>query len=110
MSGRGSKPEWQKRIAKERIESLFREAERIAKDKPQYARRCVSLAMKTAMRYNMPVPDKYRKRFCRRCHSFFTEGRFSARTRPEQKAVIIRCLACGSVKRYPYRKKIKASN
>ncbi len=104
-SPRRSKPAWQKRIAKERINILMKKAEEFALKKPQYSRRYVQMALKIAMRYNLSIPDEFRKRFCRKCHSFLVPGSNSTvRTSSRQKAVITKCLNCGHVMRYPYRK------
>jgi ribonuclease P protein subunit RPR2 len=100
---RSGKPDWQKKISKERILKLFEEAEK-AKGKPGYAKRYVDMAVKISMRYNVSIPSSLKRRFCRECHAYLVSGNSSVRTNPGQKAVIVKCGECGHVMRYPYRR------
>ena len=49
MNQSRAKPDWQKRLAKERVASLFSQAEA----NPLRANRYAALALKVAMRYNV---------------------------------------------------------
>jgi ribonuclease P protein subunit RPR2 len=94
----------------ERIDALFSRAEKLAGTSPANARRCVELAIKNAMRYNVTVPRKYRLSYCRKCHSYLKPGITSThRTSPKQHALIITCRECGSAMRFPYRKEKSAA-
>ena len=101
----GKKPEWQKRMARERIELLFRKAGEEFRDNPERSHRYVQLARRIGMRYNIRMPKSARTRICKFCHRYLVHGANSrVRTRKEQQAVIVKCLECGHVMRYPYRK------
>ncbi len=94
----------------ERIDVLFSRAEKLAETSPANARRCVELAIKNAMRYNVTVPKRYRMSYCRKCHSYLKPGISSVhRASPKQEALIVTCRECGSVMRFPYRKEKSAA-
>jgi len=50
---RSKKPEWQSKIARERIEILFKIAERKLEGHPERSRRYIELARKIGLRYNI---------------------------------------------------------
>ena len=92
-------------IVLERIDILFSKADECVEKSPGNAGRFVDLAIKNAMRYNVPVPRKYRMSYCSKCHSYLKPGVSSVhRTSKKQKAVIVTCKECGNVMRFPYRK------
>ena len=77
------------KIAQERIEILFKEAEK--------------QVSKIAMRYNVKIPQKLKKKFCHKCHHYFLLGKnCKVRTNPKTKCVEYKCLDCGGVNRYGY--------
>lgn len=92
----------EKRIAQERIETLFGMAEKEAMKKNwTRANRYVDLARKIGMRYNVtPGPD-LRRNFCRGCGTFLLPSA-TARIRVGGGKVVSTCLKCGRVTRYPY--------
>ena len=97
-----------RRIAKERIEILFSLAEKYAKTMPERAKRYIELAIKIGMRCNVPIPKNLKRRFCKRCHAFLTPGlNCRVRTRKDKQAVVVKCLECGNIMRYPYIKEKK---
>ncbi len=95
------KPEYQVKIAKERIAILFDEARKVAATEPDLARRYMKLAKRIAMRYNVRL-GKLRMRFCKHCYSFFLPGK-TCSVRLEKGKINIKCLSCNKVIRYPYR-------
>ncbi len=96
------KPEYQIKIAKERIVILLDEAKNAAKDEPQLARRYCALAKKIGMRYNVRL-GKLKKRFCKYCYSYFTSG--NSRRRLKSGVITIKCFSCGKIMRMPYKPK-----
>ncbi len=96
---KGAKPEYQLRIARERIKILFREA---AQAGPELAKRYMKLAKKIGMRYNVRL-GVLKRRFCRHCFSFFTSE--NSRRRMKDGVMSVTCLSCGKITRYPYKKK-----
>lgn len=104
----GKKPGSQIRIARERIEVLFRGAEKEFGTNPDLSHRWVRMARKIANRYNIRFTRQQRRRFCKKCMSFLVPGKnATVRTSTKQKAVIIKCLECGNVMRLPYRREKK---
>ncbi|MFH1445609.1 MAG: ribonuclease P protein component 4 [Nanoarchaeota archaeon] len=103
------KPEWQKKIVKERIEKLFKQAENQFQEHPERSHRYVEMARKISMRYNTSIPKTLKRKFCKKCYKFLVPGKNSrTRTSSKQQAVIVNCLECGKVTRYPYRKEKQA--
>ncbi len=97
-----------KRIGLERIKKLFVLAEKNFRLKPEYSHRYVQLARKIAMRYNIRMPKHLKRRFCKKCYRYLVPGKNSEiRTRGEQKAVTVKCMECGNVTRYPYKREAK---
>jgi len=92
----------ERRIADERIMLLMKMAEKVAVSNPDRARRYVTLARRIAMKYRRKMPEEYRRRFCRKCFSFFTTA--NCRIRIRKGIISILCLNCGWKRRIPYRK------
>lgn len=97
---------WQKEIGSERIKILFDLASQEFKNHPERSDRYVHLARKIAMRYNIRMPKELKRKFCKKCYKYLVPGvNCRVRTRTMQRAVIVKCLECGNIMRYPYRKK-----
>ena len=96
-----------KKIARERIQILFREAEKAAKkDRFKLADRYVELARKIGMRYNVRIPRELKRRFCKYCHAYLYPGKTAeVKIDSEKKIVKIKCLKCGGTMNFPYVKK-----
>lgn len=93
----------ERRIALERMDILFALAEREALARREVrARRYVELARRIGMRYNVRVPPRWRRRFCKACHTYLVPS-WNARIRIGDGHVAVTCLHCGSVQRLPYR-------
>jgi len=100
---RYAKPEGWKRIARERISILFREAGKEFRKHPERSKRYVELAKKIGMRYNVRIAKNLKRRFCSRCSSYLKPGvNCRVRTSESKQAVTVTCLACGFVSRHPY--------
>jgi ribonuclease P protein subunit RPR2 len=100
---RGSKPEWQTKIAKERIAILFDEAKKIASKDKGLANRYVELARKIGMRYNVRLPSELKKYICKGCKAYLSPA--TAIFSTKNKILRIQCKACKRINRYPLRKK-----
>lgn len=97
------KPKWQKKIARERIEILFDQAEETFPEHPERANRYVELARKIAMHYRVRIPKKFKRKFCDECHSYLKPGvNCEVEVNSEQRTVDWTCEECGNTKRYPY--------
>ncbi|MHB8351502.1 MAG: ribonuclease P protein component 4 [Thermoplasmata archaeon] len=87
------------RIARERIGDLFALARSESLDgHGALPHRYVHLARRIGMRFNLRLPQEYRSRYCRRCSSYWVEGR-TVRTRLRQGCCVRTCLVCGSRRR-----------
>ncbi|MGI0149126.1 MAG: ribonuclease P protein component 4 [Thermoplasmata archaeon] len=94
----------ERRIAAERMATLFRLAESEALHRRTgRARRYVELARRIGMRYNVRVPAPFKRSFCKKCFAFLLPS-VSARVRVGQGRVVVTCIACGALQRYPYRR------
>jgi ribonuclease P protein subunit RPR2 len=91
-------------IAAERVERLFELAEASFHDHPELSDRYVRLAWRLKTRYNLKLPPHLKRKFCRKCLSFWKPG-VSCRVRVRQSRVTITCLRCGRVIRLPFKKK-----
>ena len=89
-------------IASERIDILFNlaEGEALAHNFRR-ANRYVELARKIGMRYNVRVPKRYRRRYCRHCHSYLLPS-INCRFRVRGKKIVVSCENCGGTMRMPF--------
>jgi len=90
-----------RRIAGERIDVLFNLAERVFPYSPDLANRYVEIALAVQQKARIRLPRKWKRRYCRKCHSFLVPG-VNARVRLRNGHVVIKCLECGHISRYPY--------
>jgi ribonuclease P protein subunit RPR2 len=99
---RGSaKPDWQQKIAKERIEILFDLAEKNLDKNLKRSQRYVELARKIGMRYNVRFPKEMKRKFCKNCNTLLKGTK--AKVRTEGKSLIIKCQVCNTIYKYPYK-------
>ncbi len=100
-----------KRIAMQRIQTLFRLAKETFNENPSLAQRYVDLARKIAMAAKVRLPREYKRQVCRHCKSFILPG-VNCRVRVKQRRephVVITCLNCGKQTRLPMKKKEEKS-
>jgi len=93
-----------KTIAAERIERLFELAERMFEKHPELADRYIKLAWRIATRYNIRLTATLKRKFCRKCLSFWKPGA-SCRVRVQPGCVVVTCLRCGHAARLPFKSK-----
>jgi ribonuclease P protein subunit RPR2 len=93
-----------KKLARERIDILFRAAEAVFPEKPEQAHRYVALARRIAMRQRIRIERDHRRRFCHQCYRFMVPG-VNMRVRVHRGRVVVTCKYCGSRTRYPIRGK-----
>ena len=100
-----------RRIARERVETLFTLAERVFPYDRDLANRYVEIALAVQQKARIRMPRKWKRRYCKECHSLLVPG-VNARVRLRSKPyphVVVKCLECGHIMRYPYlREKKKA--
>ncbi len=71
------------------------------------ANRYAHLARRLGMRYNVPFPSSYRRRYCRGCGAYLAPGA-AARVRLRRSRVVVTCKACGRISRYPFLREARA--
>ncbi len=95
---------YMQRIARERIENLYELArEEAIRGDEELAKRYIEHMVKLSRKYNVRIPKEMKRHFCKKCYTFLIPGK-TARVRLKKGKVVIKCLRCGSYKRYVYRK------
>ncbi|HOX34290.1 MAG TPA: ribonuclease P protein component 4 [Methanoregulaceae archaeon] len=95
-----SKTPLSRKIAKERIDRLFSQAQAVFASHPRLSDRYVEIARKIAMRQRVRISRVFRRKFCRRCSSYLVPGKTS-RVRIRSGRVVVTCLVCKARRRYP---------
>ena len=90
-----------KDIALQRIEILFKLAEKEHKLRLDLSDRYVTLIKKISMRYRVRLKEK-KMRMCKNCNTFLVPGSSSRIRLHKKKYLLITCLNCGKKKRYPF--------
>lgn len=91
------------KIAGERIELLYKFAHEVFKEDPSLANRYVEIARRIGMRCGVRIPRELKRFTCKKCGSLLVPGaNCRVRTRSDKgTTIIMTCLNCGQVKRYP---------
>ncbi len=89
-------------MAEQRIARLFSLAEKAFPKRPDLADRYVDIARRISMRHRVSIPREYKRNVCKECHAYLVQGE-NSRTRLDGRNVVITCLKCGVIKRYPYK-------
>lgn len=98
------KPDWQREIAKERIQILLDLAKKNLEKHPNRSRRYVELARKIGLRYNIRLTKKQKRSFCKKCNTILIPGKTSTvRLDPKHKNLTIKCLNCKNIFRQSYK-------
>ena len=90
-----------RRIAKERIEVLFKQAKDMFKEDSKLADRYVQLARKIAMKYKVRIKPKLKRRFCKHCYKYLMPGA-NCRVRMHTGKVVYYCFSCKKFMRFPH--------
>ena len=96
-------PKNTRRIARQRIETLYRVAQETVHTDPGLAKRYVQLLRKIAQRTRTHLPLEVRRGICRECDTVLIQG-FNSRTRLRQRReqhIAITCQNCGNITRIP---------
>ena len=98
------RPDWQKKIAEERIEILFNLAKKEIRKNPERSKRYVELARKIGMRYNVRIAKQLKRTFCKVCNTILIPGRTSSvRIDSKTKSIIVKCRNCDALYRQKYK-------
>ena len=92
-------------IAKERVQRLLDLASSVFEENPTLAHRYVELAWKIKTKYNLDLPKRLKRKFCRKCRSLLVPGETCrVRLRSEgSPRLTVTCLRCGFERRFPYK-------
>lgn len=95
--------EFFKKIARERVNTLFFQAKKIFKENSLLSDRYVHLARKIAMKHKIRMPDLFKRRFCKNCYKYLVPS-VNSRIRVQKGKIITYCFSCKHYMRMPYRK------
>ena len=98
---RGRRPKWMLKIAEERIDILFQQAEKELSYNPERSHRYVQMAQNIAQKYNLKINGTLRGRFCKNCQHFIRPG-LNSQIRLFNSSINVKCLDCGEIRRIPY--------
>ncbi|MBT4445815.1 ribonuclease P [archaeon] len=96
----------QKKIAKERIVTLFDQAQKQHKENQSLANRYVFLARKLAMKLRLSIPLIQKRQYCKHCYTYLVPSK-NVRIRISRGKVVTLCLSCKKFQRIPYKKQQK---
>jgi len=90
-------------IAADRIEILLKESRENLDKNPKLSHRYVELARKISTRTKVRIPKEEKRYLCKGCGLPLIPGK-NARVRilPGNSRIVITCLSCGKLKRYPF--------
>ena len=88
----------EKKIARERISILFKEADKIFKENPERANRYVEKARKLGMKANISM-GWWRRKYCKHCYSYWKVGD-NVRIRIARGKVVYYCKVCKKYVRF----------
>ena len=94
-----------KKIALEKIKTLFQEARIQFNENSFLSNKYVKLARKIAMKVNLSIPKEYKRRFCRHCYYYLVPSK-TCRVRVHKSRVIYYCLKCKKFMRFVIKKKL----
>ncbi|MEM4703945.1 MAG: ribonuclease P [Candidatus Bathyarchaeia archaeon] len=96
-----------RRVAFQRVQSLFRLAREAHRIDPSLSQRYVDIARRIAMSARIHLPKEYRRQVCKHCKSFILPG-VNCRVRIRQRRephVVITCFECGKQTRIPLKRR-----
>ncbi|WP_241776216.1 ribonuclease P protein component 4 [Methanosphaera sp. WGK6] len=86
------------------MQILFEQAEKEFSNHPERSDRYVKLTRNISTKYNIPLPDYWRGRFCKNCNKFLKPGT-NLRVRLSKDTITRKCLECGNLVKVPYTRK-----
>jgi len=92
----------EKKIAREMVEALFRQAKAAFKVNPELSHDLVRKARNMAMKHKIRLSSSLKRRFCSHCYRFLMPS-VNCRVRAQRGKVIYYCLSCKKFTRLPYK-------
>ena len=91
---------YKKEIARERINTLLKEAEdSTISGKKEFAKRYVYLARRIAMKHRVRIPREKKMWICKNCYSYLYPG-VNCRVRIKKNTITLFCEECRSYNRF----------
>jgi len=87
------------KIAKDRIDRLFSQADDIFSQDSALSDRYVDLARKLAMKFKVKLKSEYRRKFCKHCYKYLRSGA-NARVRTQNGKLVYSCFSCKKFSRF----------
>jgi ribonuclease P protein subunit RPR2 len=89
-------------VARERIQILLAQARKMVEKDKDLSRRYVDLARRISERTKVRIPGELKRYLCKECGIALVPG-INARVRLHARntGIVITCLECGSMKRFP---------
>ena len=98
-------------VASERIEILVDQARQMVEKDERLSKRYVGLARKISERTKVRIPTETKRYLCKNCGIALVPGRNAkVRLHAAKSGLVITCLSCGAVKRYPILSKNSTTN
>jgi ribonuclease P protein subunit RPR2 len=92
-------------IARERMDILLDQAKEILPSSPDLSKRYIELARKISTRTKVRIPREKKHFLCKNCGEPLVLGKNArVRLRSGNSRIIITCLNCGTLRRYPFTK------
>ena len=98
-----NKPISHQRIALERIDKLFFQADSNFKERPELSKRYVEMARRLSTKYKVKFTTEQKRMSCKKCNAYLKNG-VNSRVRLEHGKLVQTCLECKHVRRIPYKK------
>ncbi|MGD2249447.1 MAG: ribonuclease P protein component 4 [Candidatus Methanofastidiosia archaeon] len=96
-----------RKIAQKSIKKLFELAEKEYNENPDRAHRYIEIARNISMRTRVLIPKHLKRRICKNCHHFLKYGE-NCRVRTKNTKIVVTCLDCGCIMRFPFVREKKA--
>lgn len=99
--GKKRNKELERKIARTRIDKLFTMAEKCAlSGNLGFSNRYVKLARRISMRYQVSIPSRFKRCFCKHCYSYMLPS-VSCRVRIHKGKIVFYCFKCKKFFRFP---------
>ena len=92
----------EKKIAKGKIEDLFKQAKAAFKDNHTLSHNLIRKARNMAMKHKIRLPSAQKRKFCKHCYKFLMPS-VNCRVRVQRGKVVYYCLECKKFTRLPYK-------
>jgi ribonuclease P protein subunit RPR2 len=96
------KKESQQKVAKTRIEGLFKQAEFAFNRDNKLSDRYMQLAMKISLKYKVPFSKQQKIQYCKKCDSYLRPA-VNARVRVSKGSTIVLCENCKTIMRFQHK-------